>query len=73
LVKANWDQKVVTPYHEWDTPQLQHYLKTQGKEIEKSAEKNKNSLLSQVKSSWTDTADAVESSYASVRDWIFDR
>ena len=73
LVKNNWQSKVATPYSEWDTPQLQHYLKSKGHEIKKGTESNKKSLLSQVQSSWTDTADAASESYHSVKDWIFDR
>ena len=73
LVKDNWDHKVVQPYQEWDTSQLESWLKLKGKQTETKASKNKDALLEQVKGSWTETGDAAASSYASVRDWIFDR
>ena len=73
MVKDNWQAKVVTPYTEWETPQLQAWLKLKGDEAQSSAAANKDALVSQVKSSWTETADAATSSYGSVRDWIFDR
>ena len=73
LVKNNWESKVVHPYNEWDTPQLQSYLKSKGVQAEKNAKANKNSLVNQVKASWTDTADSASESYSSVKNWIFDR
>lgn len=73
LVKNNWEDNVVRPYNSWDTPQLQTYLSKQGKEVQKSAEKNKDSLVAQVQSTWSDTADSASDSYNSVKDWIFDR
>jgi len=73
LVKNNWDSKVGTPYHEWDAPQLSAYLKSKGHEVKKGSEANKASLISQVKSTWTDTAESTHESYASMKDWIFDR
>jgi len=72
LVKDNWNNKVVTPYNEWETPQLQKYLSQKGTEVQKSAVKNKDSLVQSVKASWTDTADSVNDAYASVSNWIFD-
>ena len=72
LVKKNWDNKVVKPYNSWETPQLQSYLKTKGVEAQKSAVSNKDALVAQVKSSWTDSADTVSDSYSNVRDWVFD-
>ena len=71
LVKDNWNDKVVTPYNEWETPQLQKYLSQKGAEVQKSAVK-KESLVQSVKASWTDTADSVNDAYASVSNWIFD-
>ena len=71
-MKNNWNDKIVTPYNEWETPQLQTYLKLKGHQAQSGAEQNKDALVNQVKSSWTETADAATSSYSSVRDWIFD-
>lgn len=73
LVKSNWEKKVVTPYVEWETPQLQSYLKAKGLAVQSTAASNKDALINQVKSGWTDTADTTADSYGSVRDWIFDR
>jgi hypothetical protein len=72
-VKENWNSKVATPYNEWEAPQLSAYLKSKGHEVKKGTEANKNSLISQVKSIWTDNTDAASESYSSVKDWIFDR
>lgn len=72
LVKENWNSKVVNPYHSWDTQQLQSYLSLKGQQAEKGTEKNKDSLIAQVKSYWFDMEDSASNSYANVRDWIFD-
>ncbi|MCJ1317122.1 hypothetical protein MMC15_002444 [Xylographa vitiligo] len=71
LVKKNWDTKVATPYSEWEAPQLQAYLKSKGKVVQKGTETNKEKLVSQVKSSWTDSSDSASDSYHSMKDWIF--
>lgn len=73
LIKDNWDSKVVKPYNDWDAAQLQAWLKLKGLQTESKAVSNKDALVSQVQSSWTETADAAQNSYASVREWIFDR
>lgn len=72
LVKSNWESKIATPYHDWDTPQLQSYLKYKGADAKTSTEKNKDSLVKQVKNYWTDSADTATNSYNSVKDWVFD-
>lgn len=72
LVKENWNSKVVNPYNSWDTQQLQSYLNLKGQQAKKGTEKNKDSLIAQVKSYWFDIEDSVSNSYANVRDWIFD-
>lgn len=73
LVKSNWESKIATPYNDWDTPQLQSYLKSQGADTKKATASNKKSLVSQVKGYWTESADSATNSYTSVKDWIFDR
>lgn len=72
LVKSNWDSYVVTPYNSWDADQLQKYISLKGEQVKKGTEKNKNSLISQVKASWTDTETTANDAYASSKDWIFD-
>lgn len=72
LVKSNWQSKIETPYHDWDTPQLQTYLKSKGADTKKATESNKDSLVKHVKGYWTENADSATSSYDSVKDWIFD-
>ena len=69
----NCNEKVGTPYKDWDTPHLQSFLKSKGADTKKAADTNKNSLVNSVKSYWTDTSDAATGSYHSVKDWIFDR
>lgn len=64
---------MATPYKDWETPQLQSYLKSKGADTKKAADTNKNSLVNSVKSYWTDSADSATESYHSVKDWIFDR
>lgn len=41
--------------------------------MQKGAEKNKDALVNQVKTSWTDTSDSASNAFGSVKDWIFDR
>jgi len=72
LIKDNWNDKVVVPYNSWDLAQLQKYLSLKGEEVQKGAEKNKDSLIAQVKSSWADTEDKTSEAYTSVQNWIFD-
>lgn len=72
LVKKNWEDNVVKPYKSWDTNQLQNYLQSAGKDIKKGTEKNKDSLVNQVQSSWHETAATANDAYGSVEKWIFD-
>ena len=60
------------PYNKWDVNQLQNYLTSQGQEIKKGTEKNKDSLLSQVQSYWYESTDQASDAYGNVQDWIFD-
>ena len=72
LVKDNWNAKVVSPYSSWSPEQLQTYLVQQGKAVKKGTEKNKDSLVTQVKQYWYETENEASDAYANVRDWIFD-
>jgi len=72
LVKNSWDDNVAKPYNSWDTQRLTNYITSQGKEVKKGTEKNKDSLLSQVASYWHETKDQADESYSSVQNWIFD-
>ena len=72
LVKDNWNDNVVKPYSKWDTNQMANYLTSQGYEIKKGTERNKDSLLSQVQSYWKGTEETANSAYHSVQSWIFD-
>ena len=63
----------MTPYNEWETPQLQSYLQSRGNEVEESVATDRDALVAQVKESWTDTTDSASNAYGSVRDWVFDR
>lgn len=72
LVKDNWENNVVKPYNSWDVHQLTNYLSSKGQEVKKGAEKDKDSLVSQVQGLWTTTSDSANDAYSSVHDWIFD-
>ncbi|TKA28445.1 hypothetical protein B0A50_03912 [Salinomyces thailandicus] len=72
LVQENWEDNVVKPYNKWDTHQLSNWLTSQGQEVKKGTEKNKDSLLSQVQSYWKGTADSANDAYANTQSWIFD-
>lgn len=72
LVQKNWDSNVVEPYSKWDTEKLTNYLKVKGVETKESAEDTRESLLARVKSSWYETEDKAQNSYANVKDWILD-
>jgi hypothetical protein len=72
LIKDNWNDNVVTPYNKWDAAQLQKYLAQKGEDVKKGTEQNKDALVKQISSGWTETSDRANDAYASVRDWIFD-
>lgn len=71
LVGKNWENNVAKPYNSWDLNQLSSYLSSQGHEIKKGTEKNKDSLLSQVTGLWHQTADQASDSYGNVQDYVF--
>lgn len=72
LVKTNWHAAVESPYANWDANRLQKYLSSQGKEVKKGTEKNKDALVSQVKSTWHDAEGQASTAYGDVKSWIFD-
>lgn len=72
LVKENWQSKVASPYSDWDTKQLNSYLKQKGVETKETAEANKDGLISQVKTYWYEAEDKAEDAWSNVRDWVFD-
>jgi len=72
LVKKNWENNVIKPYNSWDVNQLQNYLTSKGYQAKKGAEKSKDSLLSQVQTYWTETADQANDAYTNVQNSIFD-
>jgi hypothetical protein len=72
LVKENWQTKVTSPYNDWDTNQLNSYLKQKGVETKDAAAKDKDGLISQVKNTWYETEEKAEDAWSSVKDWIFD-
>jgi hypothetical protein len=72
LVKDNWNYYIATPYSSWDTNQLSSYLTSKGHQAKKGTEKNKDSLVAQVKSYWTETGDQASESYSNVQNWILD-
>jgi len=71
-VKANWNDKTVSPYTSWDAPTLQKYLSLKGQQAKKGTEKDARSLAEQVKLYWTETEESANQAYGSVKDWIFD-
>ena len=73
IVKENWQNKVSTPYTDWNTDKLQAYLEEKGHQVQKGTEQNKEGLVNQVKNSWYETEDKAEEAYLNIRDWIFDR
>jgi len=71
-VKANWNDKVVSPYTSWDAATLVNYLSLKGQQAKKGTEQDAKSLAEQVKVYWTETEDSANQAYGSVKDWIFD-
>ncbi|KAI9726186.1 MAG: hypothetical protein M1828_001859 [Chrysothrix sp. TS-e1954] len=72
LVKSNWKSAVESPYVNWDATRLQKQIQSQGAQVKKGTEKNKNALQDQVKSTWQDTEGSASTAYGDVRNWIFD-
>lgn len=62
----------MSPYNNWDVDQLASYLKLQGIEAKNSADDNKNWLVTQVKSTWSETEDKAQNAYVDVKSWILD-
>lgn len=48
------------------------YLQQKGVDVKNSANANKDSLVSQVASTWYETEDKAQDGYSSVKDWILD-
>ncbi|KAI9771691.1 MAG: hypothetical protein M1840_001907 [Geoglossum simile] len=72
IVKENWRSKVSSPYTDWDSAQLQQYLKERGFEAQDGAKKSKEALINQVKKHWYETEEQAEDAWGRVADWIFD-
>ncbi|KAF3766723.1 hypothetical protein M406DRAFT_287649 [Cryphonectria parasitica EP155] len=72
LIQKNWDGYVISPYKNWDTPQLTSYLQQKGVDVQDSAKANKDALVGQVHGLWYETDDKASDAYASVKDWILD-
>lgn len=70
LVQQNWDSYVVSPYQNWDTQQLNAYLRQKGVETKDSAAASKDNLVSQVQKYWYETEDKAQEGYGNVKDWI---
>lgn len=71
-VKANWNDKIITPYNSWDAETLTNYLTLKGQQAKKGTEQDVKSLTEQVKGYWTETEDSANQAYSSVKEWIFD-
>jgi hypothetical protein len=72
LVQDNWQTRIIDAYHNWEAPQLQHYLGDAGKQVDEKKKQDKNWLVQQVKQGWHETEKTAEAAYDSVKDWIFD-
>lgn len=62
----------MSPYKNWDTDSLSAYLKARGIESKQAAAETKDSLISQVSSSWYETEDKAQSALGNAKDWILD-
>jgi hypothetical protein len=71
-VKANWNDKVVSPYTSWDAQSLTNYLSLKGQQAKAGTEQDTKSLIEQVKGYWSETDESANQAYGSVKDWIFD-
>lgn len=72
LVKENWDRFVSSPYNDWDTEELQAYLREKGVEVNEKSKENKNWLVETVKHNWYEAENVAEDAYENVKSWIFD-
>lgn len=72
LVKNNWNRYVITPYEEWDTKQMNDYLRQKGVEIQEKNTENREWLQSELKKKWYETESKAEEGYGDTKNWIFD-
>ncbi|KAI1360606.1 hypothetical protein F5Y08DRAFT_45657 [Xylaria arbuscula] len=72
LIQKNWDNYAIAPYKNWDSDKLGAYLKTKGVEAKDAAASNKDSLVSQVQSSWYETEDKAQQAWTDTKDWFLD-
>lgn len=72
LVEKNWNSIVVEPYQNWDISQLNSFIQSKSKEGKADIGATKDSLVSQVKSSWYETEENTQQGWSNVKDWILD-
>ena len=61
-----------SPYNDWDTEELQAYLREKGVDVNEKSKENKNWLVEKVKHNWYEAGNAAEDAYENVKNWIFD-
>ena len=69
-VAKNWDKVSATAYETWDDNRLRTWLEQRAIEFDATAKKD--FLIDHVKSNWYGAKTNVESSWETVKDWIFD-
>lgn len=72
IVKENWNNKISSPYNDWDVDTLRKYLNEKGYQAKKGTEETRDGLIQQIKNYWHGTEDQAQEAYLSVKDWIFD-
>lgn len=66
----NWDKVSTAAYETWEDNRLRTWLERRAVEFDANAKKE--ALIDQVKSNWYGAKAEAESSWESVKDWIFD-
>jgi hypothetical protein len=71
LIQKNWD-RTISPFQDWDADELGAWLKAKGIETQAQASDSKDSLVTQVRSTWYETEDKTQQAWTNINDWILD-
>ena len=67
----NWD-RAISPFQGWNADELGVWLKAKGVDTKSQAQDSKDTLVTQVQSTWYETEDKAQQAWTNVKDWILD-